>query len=73
MSVYYDCPVLPGKDTCVGLIPRPEESYRIWCECDREASTMRRSWPNRGCCAVGGGGGGIDRLNFKVLYQHLAG
>ena len=23
-------------------------------ECDREASTMRRSWPTRGCCVMGG-------------------
>jgi hypothetical protein len=22
-------------------------------ECDREASTMRRSWPTRGCCTIG--------------------
>jgi hypothetical protein len=22
-------------------------------ECDREASVMRRSWPTRGCCAIG--------------------
>jgi hypothetical protein len=22
-------------------------------ECDREASIMRRSWPTRGCCAIG--------------------
>jgi hypothetical protein len=25
-------------------------------ECDREASTLRRSSPTRGCCAMGGGG-----------------
>ena len=24
-------------------------------ECDREASIMRRPWPSRGCCAMGGG------------------
>jgi hypothetical protein len=23
-------------------------------ECDREASIMRRPWPTRGCCAIGG-------------------
>jgi hypothetical protein len=22
-------------------------------ECDREASIMRRPWPNRDCCAIG--------------------
>ena len=25
-------------------------------ECDREASILRRPWPNRGCCTIGGGG-----------------
>ena len=25
-------------------------------EGDREASIIRRPWPNRGCCAIGGGG-----------------
>jgi len=24
-------------------------------ECDHEDSTMRRPWPTRGCCAMGGG------------------
>jgi len=24
---------------CVGLITRPEESYRAWCECDREENS----------------------------------
>jgi len=23
-------------------------------ECDRQASTLRRPWPTRGCCAMGG-------------------
>ena len=26
-----ECCVLPGKGLCVGLITRPEESYRVWC------------------------------------------
>jgi len=26
-------------------------------ECDRKVSIMRRPWPTRGCCAMGGGGG----------------
>jgi hypothetical protein len=36
------------------LITRPEESYRMWCvcECDREASSMRRPWTIRVCCAM---------------------
>jgi len=26
-----ECCVLSGRGLCVGLIPRPEESYRVWC------------------------------------------
>jgi hypothetical protein len=54
MSVSCECCVLSGRGLCVGLITRPEESYRLWCvsECDREASIMRRPWPTGGCCAT---------------------
>jgi hypothetical protein len=38
MSVVF----LSGSGLCVELITRPEESYRVWCVRDREASTMRR-------------------------------
>jgi hypothetical protein len=53
MSVFCERCVLSGRSLCVGLITRPEESYRLVCltECDREASTMRRPWPNTGCRA----------------------
>ena len=30
---------------CVGLITRPENSYRVWCVCDREATVMRGLCP----------------------------
>jgi hypothetical protein len=55
MSVSCECCVLSGRGFCVGLITRPEESYRICgvSECDYEASIMRRPWPTRGCCAMG--------------------
>jgi hypothetical protein len=37
----------------VGLITRPEESYRVGAsECDPEASTMGRPWPTRGCRTI---------------------
>jgi len=29
-----------------GPITRPGEYYRVWCECDREASIVRRGWPS---------------------------
>ena len=31
MSVCCECCLLPGRGLCVGLITRPEESYRLWC------------------------------------------
>jgi hypothetical protein len=31
MSVCYECCVLSGRGLCIGLITRPEESYRVWC------------------------------------------
>jgi hypothetical protein len=48
-----ECCVLSGRGLCVGLITRPEESCRVWYDCDREASIMRRPWPSRDCCAMG--------------------
>jgi len=38
MSVRYERCVL--SEVCDGPITRPEESYRVWCICDREASTV---------------------------------
>jgi hypothetical protein len=50
MSVCSECCVLSGRGLCVGLITRPEESYRLWCVvvCDLETSWLRRSWPTGG-------------------------
>jgi hypothetical protein len=54
MSVSCECCVLSGRGLCVGMITRPEESYRVWVsECDREASIMRRPSRTRGCRATG--------------------
>jgi hypothetical protein len=54
MSVSCECCVLSGRGLCDGLIIRPEESYRMWCVCDREALTMkRRPWPDMGFRATG--------------------
>jgi hypothetical protein len=55
MDFSCECCVLSGKGLCVGLITRPEESYRPWCvqtKCDREASIMRGPWPTRDCGAM---------------------
>jgi hypothetical protein len=44
MSVSCECCVMSGRGLCDGLIPRPEESYRLWCVsnvCDHETSTKR--------------------------------
>jgi hypothetical protein len=53
MSVFCECCVLSGRDLGDELIPRPEESYRLWrvVVCDLETSGMRGPGPLEGCCA----------------------
>jgi hypothetical protein len=44
MYVCCECCVLSGRGLCDGLVPRPQESYRLWCVsnvCDHETSTKR--------------------------------
>ena len=48
MSVTCEC-LLSVEGRCNGLIPRPEESYRVYCV----FSIMMRPWPTTGCCAMG--------------------
>jgi len=45
--------VLSGRGLCDELIPRPEESYRLWrvIVCSLGTSCMRRPWPIGGCRA----------------------
>ena len=54
MSVSCECSVLAGRRFCLGPIPRPEDSYRLWCVivCDLEISRMRQLWPSLVCCAI---------------------
>ena len=33
MSLSFDSCMLSGRGLWVGLITRPEESYRVWCVC----------------------------------------
>jgi hypothetical protein len=49
MSVSRGCCMLSVRGFCLGLITRPGGPT----ECDPEASSMRRPWPTRACCAVG--------------------
>jgi hypothetical protein len=67
MSVFSECCVLSGRGLCVGLITRPEQSYRLWCvsECYCEASIMWIPWPTSGCCAMGAAGWGCVSLFMK--------
>jgi hypothetical protein len=59
MSVSCECCVLSGRGVCIGMITPPEESYRVLCECDREALIMRRPCPSHsGLLRHWGGGGG---------------
>ena len=52
MFVSFEYFVLWGRGLCFGPIPRPEESYWLWCVigCDLETSCTRRPWPALGCC-----------------------
>jgi hypothetical protein len=55
MSVSFEYCLLSGRALCVGLITRPEETYRVcMSECDSEPSIMRVARPARGCCAIAG-------------------
>jgi hypothetical protein len=52
-----ECCVLSGIGLYDELIPRPEESYRLWyVVCDLETSRMRRPGPALSRSAKGGGG-----------------
>jgi hypothetical protein len=42
MSVSCECRVMSGRGLCDEPIPRPEESYRLWCvyQCDHKKITI---------------------------------
>jgi len=54
MFVCCECCVLSGRGLCDELIPRPEESFRLWyvAVCDLETLRMRRPWPALGPSAT---------------------
>jgi hypothetical protein len=62
MSVSCECCGMSGRGLCDELVPRPEESYRLWCVsdvCDHETSTKR------------GGPGpyrGVEPYKKKIFY-----
>ena len=73
MSVSCKCCVLSGRGIYVGLITRPEESYRL-CSvvvCEHESSIMSRFWHTGGCCAMVKKIQTIVLLDIYRLY-HLA-
>jgi hypothetical protein len=47
MSVSCECGMFSDRSFCVGAITRPEGSYRLWYECDREALKMGDAGPIR--------------------------
>ena len=66
ISVCCECCVLSGRDLCVGMISRPEESYRVCmcvyvcvCVCEREREREREIVKPRK-------GGGHDPLEVVV-------
>ena len=68
MSVCCECSALSGRRLCVGLIARPEESYRKLCvsECDREASTMRSAPPTGGLLSHGKKTKKVETVTYKT-------
>jgi hypothetical protein len=44
IDVYFECCVLSGSGLCDGPIPRPEESYWLWCVivCDLQTLALAR-------------------------------
>jgi len=48
MSVSCECCVGSGRGNFVGMIPHPEESYRVWRVSDLETSTVRQPRPRTG-------------------------
>jgi hypothetical protein len=54
MSVSNECCLLSCRGPCIGIITPPDESYQVCSvsECDRQASTMSKPLPTRGCPAV---------------------
>jgi hypothetical protein len=69
MSVSCDCCVLSGRVLCGRLITRPEQSYGVWCVCERKTSKSRRPCTIRGSNAMGGLGGGIR--DFRIVMDCL--
>jgi hypothetical protein len=66
MSVSCECCVLSGRGLCDELVPRPEESYRVWCVykvCDREASKKKRGSL--------GPQGAVEPMEKKNLYVYI--
>ena len=67
-----ECYVLSGRCLCVGIITRPEESYRMLFVYDREASINRRPWPTRSCYTIKvlvGSSAGVTALNGPFHYH----
>jgi hypothetical protein len=74
VSVSCECCMLSGRGLCDGPIPRPEESYRLWCVavCDLKPSRMRQPCAALGCCARGKTEQTVWELrNIQIMVSQL--
>jgi hypothetical protein len=64
MSVCCECCVLSGRGLCDELVPRPEESYRLWCVSSVivKPRKMRRPRPPQGA---------VEPLKKKSLSRRV--
>jgi len=52
-----------GRGLCDGLLTRPEESYRLGCDCDLETLKMERPRLELGSCPKE-----IKEQNSRIIY-----
>jgi hypothetical protein len=71
LSLVSVCALLSGRGLCDEPIPRPGESYRLWClsQCDQKKNSKPRHWNGKSGVGRRGGlrvGSWLKAINFDV-------